>query len=144
MRRRTRISDTLRKRVAKRAGFRCEFCQSSQETSAETFEIDHAIPLSHGGVSEFGNLSFTCSNCNGAKHARLTADDPETGRMVMLFNPRRQKWERHFEWSEDSLRLVGRTATGRATVSALRMNRERAVEVRRLLSLLGRHPPPES
>jgi hypothetical protein len=31
-------------------------------------------------------------------------------------------WDKHFRWSSDHLRIEGRTAIGRATVSALDLN----------------------
>lgn len=45
----------------------------------------------------------------------------------MLFGPRQQKWSRHFAWSDDFTRVVGRTRTGRATVEALQLNRPELV-----------------
>jgi hypothetical protein len=48
-----------------------------------------------------------------------------------LFNPRTQAWSDHFQWSQDGAIIVGLTPVGRATVEALRLNNEIAVEVRR-------------
>jgi hypothetical protein len=41
----------------------------------------------------------------------------------------------------DGTRIIGRTPVGRATVEALRLNNEVAVEVRRNWVLAGWHPP---
>jgi hypothetical protein len=41
---------------------------------------------------------------------------------VQLFNPRTDVWEKHFRWSRNWKRLIGRTPIGRATVVALDMN----------------------
>jgi hypothetical protein len=46
--------------------------------------------------------------------------DPRTRKLTPLFNPRRQKWSRHFGWDGPSLR--GYTAIGRVTVAVLRIN----------------------
>ena len=60
---------------------------------------------------------------------------------VPLFDPRRQRWDRHFAWSEDGVEIVGLTACGRATVAALRLNSDLAVTVRRNWLRAGWHPP---
>jgi hypothetical protein len=41
------------------------------------------------------------------------------------------------------LRVRGRTARGRATVDALRLNRPELINLRRILLLVGEHPPKE-
>jgi hypothetical protein len=71
------------------------------------------------------------------KHMLLT---PQTGGMVRLFDPRRQRWSRHFVWSQDFLRLIGRSATGRATVVALQLNRPEIINLRLALRAIGEHP----
>lgn len=74
-------------------------------------------------------------------HPKTHARDPQTGRVVSLFNPRRQRWSRHFTWSEDFLRIIGRTATGRATVATLHLNRPELRNLRQVLRAVGEHPP---
>jgi hypothetical protein len=61
--------------------------------------------------------------------------------MVPLFNPRRQRWERHFAWSENFIVIEGRTAMDRATVTALHLNRPELLNLRRILRTAGEHPP---
>jgi hypothetical protein len=86
-------------------------------------------------------LAWACPACNGHKYAKTHARDLQTKRVVGLFNPRRQRWTRHFAWSEDWLLLYGRTATGRVTVAALHLNRPELINLRRALRALGVHPP---
>jgi hypothetical protein len=62
---------------------------------------------------------------------------------VELFNPRQNVWKEHFRWGPDGTPILGLTPTGRATVGALRLNNEVAVEVRRNWVLAGWHPPEE-
>jgi hypothetical protein len=57
--------------------------------------------------------------------------------MVPLFHPRNDRWSDHFRRS-GSARLIGRTATGRATIVALGTNRPAAIAIRRALVKLGR------
>lgn len=50
-------------------GGRCVYCQTS--FSKQTFEIDHALPLSLGGSNWPENIQLLCGPCNrskGAKH----------------------------------------------------------------------------
>ena len=104
-------------------------------------EIDHLIPKARGGTDEEANLWLACRMCNSFKRTQVTARDPLDGRRVRLFNPRRQRWVRHFQWSEDGTLILGRTACGRATVLALQLNHVMAVMVRREWVAAGWHPP---
>jgi hypothetical protein len=81
--------------------------------------------------------------CNNFKGTQTHALDPLTGRRVRLFNPRTQRWSRHFHWSADGTQIIGRTATGRATVVALQLNNVIAVMVRRAWVSAGWHLPVE-
>ena len=136
---RVRVSDLLKRRVAERAGFRCEYCGLSQAGQEATFHVDHVVPVSAGGESEAGNLALACVSCSLRKAARLDVVDPETGRNVPVFNPRIERWNTHFRW--DGVAVAGLTATGRATVQALQMNRPIALALRQEEAAFGRHPP---
>jgi 5-methylcytosine-specific restriction endonuclease McrA len=125
-----------------RARGRCEYCLSPAAFSTQPFAVDHIVPQSRGGRTTLENLALSCG-CNGYKGDRMHARDPRTGRTVPLFNPRRHSWSRHYRWSEDLLRIVGRTATGRATVEALHLHRPELINLRRLLLLIEEHPPRE-
>lgn len=134
------IPDSLRWQVIKRAGNRCEYCGLSQEGQEAVFHIDHIHPVSLGGVTAMENLALACVSCSLRKSARVSAADPLTGDVAPLFHPQRDRWNLHFRWNV--CELVGISATGRATVFALAMNRPIAVSIRREESLRGRHPPP--
>ncbi|MGH7202167.1 MAG: HNH endonuclease [Planctomycetaceae bacterium] len=135
------VPQRLRQEVAERTEFLCEYCRSQQIRSFDVFEIDHVIPRAAGGETVSENLALACPHCNNAKRSRVTAVDLQTGRRVRLFHPRTQNWGRHFQWSEDFGEVLGKTAAGRATVAALRMNRPHVIEMRRLLAAMGEHPP---
>jgi hypothetical protein len=77
-------------------------------------------------------------SCSLHKAAKQVARDVETGEEVGLFNPRLERWTDHFQWQDCT--VVGKTATGRATVAALRMNRPLIVAIRREEMARGRHP----
>jgi hypothetical protein len=96
------------------------------------FHIEHILARQHGGTEEAENLALACPNCNWNKGPNMTALDPETGRMEMLFNPRTQSWPEHFELVAAEIR--GLTSIGRATAHLLRFNTPERVDVRRELT----------
>ena len=59
----------------------------------------------------------------------------------VLFHPRQDEWNDHFEWIPDFLEVLGRTPTGRATIQALQLNRDEVLRFRRVLIPAGEHPP---
>jgi hypothetical protein len=65
--------------------------------------------------------------------------DPESGRLVRLFHPRKDLWTGHFAWERPT--VIGRTAIARATILVLWMNHPLVVETRRLLVAVGVFPP---
>lgn len=132
------------RRVREAARNRCGYCLSPQHLVMARLEIEHIVPVAKGGTSDESNLWLSCPFCNGAKSDRVAAVDPESGQEVPLFNPRTQSWFEHFRWSEDGLRIVGLTATGRATVAALRLDSDPdALVVRSYWIEAGWHPPRE-
>jgi len=136
------IPARLRQQIADRDGHRCSYCRSP-ELVGVPMVIDHVIPQKAGGTADMNNLALACYRCNEFKGARLNATDPQIGETVPLFNPCTQEWHRHFAWSDDGLCIIGRTATGRATVEALRLNNEWLVGARRIWISAGLHPPLE-
>ena len=135
----TTIPVSLRRLVIQRANNRCEYCGISQVGQVATFHIDHIIPSVAGGETREDNLALACVSCSLRKGARQNLKDVETGQIVPIFHPRQQKWKEHFAW--DSVRVVGLTATGRATRQALAFNRPMMLAIREEEVLLGRHPP---
>ena len=135
------ISVELRKLVAARANELCEYCQSQESFATERFSIEHIEPRVTGGLTVAENLALACQGCNGHKAAKAAAIDPETQTSVPLFHPRQQRWPEHFGWSEDHLRVVGLTPTGRATVVLLHLNRTSLLRLRRALIAINLHPP---
>jgi hypothetical protein len=133
-----RIPAKLRSEVIHRAHGRCEYCRISQAGQEAVFHIDHVHPVACGGPTELSNLALACVSCSLRKGAKLTACDPRSGDQAPLFHPRAHRWQDHFRWS--GFRIIGRSATGRATVELLRMNREIALSIRAEEARLGRRP----
>lgn len=134
------IPVSLRILVVQRANNRCEYCGLSQAGQEATFHIDHVVPVAANGKTILDNLALACVSCSLHKSDRQIVKDPDTQEAVNIFNPRHQVWKEHFCW--DGVRLVGLTATGRATIDALRMNRPNILSIRAEEEILGRHPPP--
>lgn len=137
----SRISQNLREKIIESAKDRCGYCQTPQNLVPIPFEIEHIMPRAAGGTDDEENLWLACGVCNSFKHAKTYAVDPQTNSKVGLFNPRRQIWSEHFEFINDGAEIAGKTACGRATVSALKINHERAVNMRKLWVSVGWFPP---
>jgi len=127
-----------RRQVIQRAEDRCEYCGLSQAGQEAIFHVDHIVPVAAGVTATLDNLALACASCSLRKGARQQAPDPKTGKEMPLFHPRRDVWGRHFRW--DGAHILGLTATGRATVAALSMNRPLALAIRREEAIRGRHP----
>ena len=128
-------------RLLIQAGYRCGYCRSCQQIMGIRLILDHLIPRARGGTDDETNLWPCCLPCNGFKQARIEARDPQTDDLVPFYNPRQQRWADHFHWEDAGRRISGTTATGRATVSALQLNRAELVAARSLWIIAGWHPP---
>ena len=130
------MSATLRLSVRKRAEGRCEYCGLPDLVPhLMRFHLEHIRSRRHGGLSLLNNLAWACARCNERKGTNLSGVDPDTNRVVRLFNPRRDVWTRHFVW--EGLRIRGLTATGRATAWLLEFNSDERLKLRQGLRMLG-------
>lgn len=105
-----------------------------------TFEVEHIMPISLGGMTQFENLCLACPTCNRHKSNRVVGftDDGTESR---LFHPQLNRWLDHFDWTVNGTLIVGLSDIGNATINLLRMNRPQLVEVRALWGIVGKHPP---
>jgi len=58
------VSETKKKFVASRQGWKCGDCQDQLNA---WFEVDHKIRLEHGGSNHVDNLVALCRDCHGKK-----------------------------------------------------------------------------
>jgi hypothetical protein len=93
------------------------------------------VARQHGGGSGSDKLALACPECNFHKGTNLAGVDPDTGQLVALFHPRRDRWEDHFD--REGGRIVGKTRIGRTTVWLLEMNTAERLRWRQLLLELG-------
>ena len=125
--------------VRERAGHACEYCRMPQSCYPTVpFPVDDIIARQHGGSTSLDNLALSCLHDNTHKGPNIAGVDPQTRRITRLFNPRRDKWERHFRW--DGPDLVGKTAVGRTTFVVLAMNHPDALALRQSLIEEGLSP----
>jgi len=97
--------------------------------------MEHIRALRHGGLSSPDNLAWACPRCNERKGTNLSGVDPDTNRVVRLFNPRRHVWAGHFMW--EGLRIRGLTPGGRATAWLLEFNSDERLKLRQGWLKLG-------
>jgi hypothetical protein len=137
-----KISTELRSKVIETAKNRCGYCLSPQEIMPIPLEIEHIMPSTKGGTDDESNLWLACRVCNNFKKDKTEAIDPETKVLVPLFNPRKQNWFQHFQWTEDSLRIIGISPTGRATATLLHLSdNELFINARKFWKLAGWEAP---
>jgi hypothetical protein len=135
------ISDALYKLVAEDARDECGYCRAPQRALPYRLEVEHLVPISLSGGDERDNLWLSCHKCNKLRSNRVAWQDPLTQQEVPLFNPRQHDWNDHFAWESEGLYIVGRTAIGRATVAALRLNDAYHRSARWVWMLAGVYPP---
>ena len=141
------MDEPLRRQVRERAADRCEYClvpqlidcRPFQPAHTRPFETDHIIAEQHHGPTESHNLCWSCWECNRHKGPNISSIDPDTGAIVVLFNPRVDIWDEHFSWNGPQ--LIGLTPAGRATVELLRINSPPRIEWRSQLMEEGIFPP---
>ena len=138
---RSYVPAALRQKVAEQARHRGGYCRTSETIAGTPMEIEHLVPESLGGPTAEDNLWLACSLCNRHKGDRTAAEDPASGQVVPLFNPRLRTWAEHLAWIESGARIAGLTAIGRATVEALELNRPVLARARQRWVEAGWHPP---
>lgn len=126
-------SASLRKFVAERATFRCEYCRIAESDSNYAYHIEHIISRQHGSSSDADNLAYSCSICNWKKGSNIATILEKGGPFVPLFNPRTDDWFEHFAIENGA--IVAKTLVGAATVKLLDLNfLDKIIERRELMN----------
>lgn len=95
--------------------FTCQFCNKPFPVSQLT--LDHVLPRSHGGKSNWSNISTACKTCNSKK-----GNNPDIKPKVMPHRPsyyelaarrreypiriRDEYWKSFLDWPEDLITLT--------------------------------------
>jgi 5-methylcytosine-specific restriction endonuclease McrA len=66
--------------VARRAGFRCEYCHLPAAFSQLRFVCDHIVARKHEGADVPENLAFACPHCNSHKLDNIAGLEPSLAR----------------------------------------------------------------
>lgn len=73
---RSKMSPSLRYDILKRDGFKCQICGASANNGA-TLHVDHILPVSKGGKTEWTNLRTLCDRCNLGKSDKIEIQAPK-------------------------------------------------------------------
>lgn len=133
-----RVSLELRRLVAARADYICEYCLIAEEDTYFGCEVDHIISVKHGGVSEAENLAYACVFCNRHKGSDIASISQQTRTLVRFYNPRTDHWADHFEISNFHINPV--SEIGEVTSRILRFNDSEQILERQALNDIGRYP----
>jgi hypothetical protein len=133
------ISTELRKLVAERADFLCEYCLISAFDRLSSCQVDHIISVKHGGATSADNLCYACIFCNLQKGTDLGSINWETGELVRFFNPRRDFWKEHLQLKESCIQPT--TDIGSVTTRILDFNNKERLKERELLIEIAKYPP---
>jgi len=136
------VSAALRRLVAVRADFLCEYCLVHEDDTVFGCEVDHIISAKHGGATDAENLAYACAFCNRAKGSDIGYIVPGTGRFVRFFNPRTDRWAEHF--TLDGVTLVPLSDIGEVTARILVFNDSDRLLERQTLQAVGRYPSVEA
>ncbi|MFI5274011.1 MAG: HNH endonuclease [Ktedonobacterales bacterium] len=135
-----RVPEALRHYVRDRALERCKYCLLHESDAYFPYEADHLIAEKHGGLTTPQNLAWACAICNYRKGTDIASNDPDTGHLARLYNPRIQVWHCHFSLAGSHIDPL--TAVGRVTVRILRLNDAEHLDERELLVQFGVYPQP--
>ena len=129
------LSDSLRKRVEKRANFTCEYCLIPIEETYFGSEIDHIISLKHSGKTTFENLALACQPCNRNKGSDLGSNSKATNLLTRFYNPRIDNWIEHFQTGENA-EIIALSEIGEVTIKIFKLNEfDRILERQGLIEL---------
>lgn len=131
------ISAKAWRQIRQEFKWRCAYCQMPAIYLPQGLQKEHIVPLAVGGRNAVKNVCPACPNCNSHKAKKVFAIDPRSGEKVPLFNPRKQKWNEHFELDKFGTKVTGRTPIGRATVAGLKMNLPDVVAWRSIIVGIG-------
>jgi hypothetical protein len=134
---RSYISAELRRLVAKRADYSCEYCLIVEENTPSC-QVDHIISVKHGGDSTAENLCYACLFCNLQKGTDLGSINWRNGELVRFFNPRRDLWKEHFQL--DGAIIQPTTDIGEVTARILDFNDTDRILERQILIENNRYP----
>lgn len=76
-----------RRNIFKRDKYTCQYC--GRQPGSEELTIDHVVPRSQGGGTNWENCVLACIECNSLKADRT----PEQAHMQLRGHPHRPRWK---------------------------------------------------
>lgn len=125
------IPEEVRRLVAERANYYCEYCGIHRSDAFFGFQIDHVISLKHGGTTLIENLAYSCFPCNNNKGSDIGSMLLPDQTFIRLFNPRTDTWAEHFEIKQGV--FIAKTLEAEATIKILKINDKNRVLERNVL-----------
>jgi hypothetical protein len=132
------ITVDLRRLVASRARFLCEYCLLHEDDTYLGCQVDHIIAEKHGGATDADNLGYACALCNRAKGTDIGSIALSTGEFCRFFNPRSDHWGEHFSLAGTI--IVPESEVGEVTARLLGFNETDRILEREAIQLIGRYP----
>jgi hypothetical protein len=114
------IREELRRLVAIRAEYLCEYCLIHEEDTFFGCEVDHIISVKHGGPTEADNLAYACVFCNRQKGSDIGSILLRISEFIRFFNPRIDRWGEHFRL--EGAMIQPQTGIGEVTARILGFN----------------------
>lgn len=109
----SKMSRAVSEQLLKVFNGRCEFCHTPQDGNIKL----KVVEITPDRRVEFDNLSFACDTCRHYKQQ-------SQAKPAALFNPRRDYWPEHFQWSVDGIEIVALTPKAHQTIAFLGLNSE--------------------
>jgi len=69
------IQQRLRFDVLRRCNYACYYCGRRASLGVTELQLDHVIPVSHGGTNDPWNLVAACAECNAGKSASAPTEE---------------------------------------------------------------------
>lgn len=132
------LNQEIRRLVANRADYLCEYCLIHEEDTILGCAIDHIISIKHGGPSDLDNLAYCCVFCNRFKGSDIGSIIWENKDFVRFYHPRWDNWSEHFKLNDCLIEPL--TNIGSVTAKILGFNDQQRLLERKLLRQKKKYP----
>ena len=132
------LNKEIRRLVATRADYLCEYCLISEQNTILGCAIDHIISIKHGGSSEMDNLAYCCVYCNRFKGSDIGSIILDKREFSRFYHPRWDNWGTHFKLNNYVIEAV--TSIGEVTARILGFNDQTRLLERQLLIDRRKYP----
>ena len=132
------LNKEIRRLVATRAYYLCEYCLISEQDTILGCAIDHIISIKHGGSSEIDNLAYCCVYCNRFKGSDIGSIILDKKEFSRFYHPRWDHWGTHFKLNNYVIEAA--TSIGEVTARILGFNDQTRLLERQLLINRKKYP----